>query len=359
MTLEQLLAAIQPPSVEARSLAKRRWDSIAKPLGSLGLLEDAVVEIAGIRGNTQVRLDRRCVVVFCADHGIVEEGVTQTGQEVTAVVSENLVSGTTSVCASARAMRCDVLPVDIGVARDLADGLLVHKIAYGTGNIARGPAMTRAQALDALLFGASLAEKLKRDGYDILATGEMGIGNTTTSSAVASVLMGRSSAEVTGRGAGLSAEGLMRKIDAIKRAISVNRPDVNDPVDVIAKVGGFDLAGMTGLFLGAAACKIPVLIDGFISAVAALAAARLCPDAAGYALATHLSDEPAARMVLETLGKRPMITAGMRLGEGTGAVAALGLLDAAVAVYTDMSTFDDIAIDAYQPFDETAGTLPC
>ena len=229
MTLEQLLAAIQPPSVEARSLAKRRWDSIAKPLGSLGLLEDAVVEIAGIRGNTQVRLDRRCVVVFCADNGIVEEGVTQTGQEVTAVVSENLVSGKTSVCAIARAMRCDVLPVDIGVARDLADGLLVHKIAYGTGNIARGPAMTRAQALDALLFGASLAEKLKRDGYDILATGEMGIGNTTTSSAVASVLMGRSSAEVTGRGAGLSAEGLMRKIDAIKRAISVNRPDVNDP----------------------------------------------------------------------------------------------------------------------------------
>ena len=151
----------------------------------------------------------------------------------------------------------------------------------------------------------------------------------------------------------------MRKIDAIERAITINWPKADDPVDVIAKVGGFDLAGMTGLFLGAAVCKIPVLIDGFISAGAALAAARLCPAAAEYALATHLSDEPAARMVLETLGKRPMITAGMRLGEGTGAVAALGLLDAAIAVYTDMSTFDDIAIEAYQPFDEAAETLSC
>lgn len=359
MTLEQLLTEIRPPSAAAKSLAKRRWDSIAKPLGSLGLLEDAVIEIAGIRGDAQVRLDRRCVVVFCADNGIVDEGVTQTGQEVTAVVSENLVSGKTSVCAIARVMRCDVLPVDIGVARDLADGLLVHKIAYGTGNIARGPAMTRAQALDAFLFGASLAGKLKSDGYDILATGEMGIGNTTTSSAVASVLIGRAPAEVTGRGAGLSTEGLARKIGAIERAIAVNQPDANDPVDVIAKVGGFDLAGMTGLFLGGAAYGIPVLIDGFISAVAALAAARLCPAAAGYALATHLSDEPAAHMALEALGKRPMITAGMRLGEGTGAVAALGLLDAAVSVYTDMRTFDDIAIDAYQPFDQTAEAASC
>lgn len=350
MNLQELIKQIGPPDGRAAERAKRRWDSIAKPLGSLGLLEEAVIRIAGLTGDENVSLARRAAVVFCADNGVVAEGVTQTGQEVTAVVSENFTKGETSLCAMARVAGCDVIPVDIGVARDLrGDGLRVHKIAYGTGNIAKGPAMTREQAADAVEYGASLAGELKNAGYRILATGEMGIGNTTTSSAVVSALLGVPPAAVTGRGAGLTGEGLSRKVQAIERALELNKPDAADPLDVLAKVGGFDLAGLCGVFLGGAAHRIPVLIDGFIAAAAALAAVRLCPDARGCMIAAHRSKEPAGGMVLEALGLRPMITADLCLGEGTGAVAALPLLDMGLAVYREMSTFTDIQIDEYQP----------
>ena len=350
MNLEEALRQITPPDERAGQEAKARWDSIAKPLGSLGLLEEAVIRIAALTGSARVELDRRCAAVFCADNGVVAEGVTQTGSEVTAVVAENFTRGDASVCAMARAARCDVIPVDIGVARDLSgEGLVVHKLGYGTGNIARGPAMTREQALDALSFGISLVGELKQKGYRIIATGEMGIGNTTTSSAVTAALLGLPAEEVTGRGAGLTSEGLAHKIKTVERALVVNHPDPNDGVDVLAKVGGFDLAGLAGVFLGGAVHRVPVLIDGFISAAAALAAARICPAVKKARLASHLSDEPAAALVLGALGLRPLITAGMCLGEGTGAVAALPLLDMALAVYREMSTFREIEIDAYQP----------
>lgn len=278
MNLEEALRQITPPDERAGQEAKARWDSIAKPLGSLGLLEEAVIRIAALTGSARVELDRRCAAVFCADNGVVAEGVTQTGSEVTAVVAENFTRGDASVCAMARAARCDVIPVDIGVARDLSgEGLVVHKLGYGTGNIARGPAMTREQALDALSFGISLVGELKQKGYRIIATGEMGIGNTTTSSAVTAALLGLPAEEVTGRGAGLTSEGLAHKIKTVERALVVNHPDPNDGVDVLAKVGGFDLAGLAGVFLGGAVHRVPVLIDGFISAAAALAAARICP----------------------------------------------------------------------------------
>ena len=350
MNLEEALRQITPPDERAGQEAKARWDSIAKPLGSLGLLEEAVIRIAALTGSARVALDRRCAAVFCADNGVVAEGVTQTGSEVTAVVAENFTRGEASVCAMARAARCDVIPVDIGVARDLSgEGLVVHKLGYGTGNIARGPAMTREQALDALSFGISLVGELKQKGYRIIATGEMGIGNTTTSSAVTAALLGLPAEEVTGRGAGLTSEGLAHKIKSVERALVVNHPDPNDGVDVLAKVGGFDLAGLAGVFLGGAVHRVPVLIDGFISAAAALAAARICPAVKKAMLASHLSDEPAAALALGALGLRPLITAGMCLGEGTGAVAALPLLDMALAVYREMSTFREIEIDAYQP----------
>lgn len=350
MNLEEQLAQIALPDERAREEAKARWDSIAKPLGSLGLLEEAVVRIAALTGSARVELDKRCVSVFCADNGVVAEGVTQTGSEVTAVVMENFTHGDASVCAMARAAHCDVIPVDIGVASDVSGpGLIVHKLGYGTENIARGPAMTREQALDALMFGISLVGELKRKGYRIIATGEMGIGNTTTSSAVTASLLGLPAEEVTGRGAGLSTEGLARKIKVVERALVVNHPDPADGIDVLAKVGGFDLAGLAGVFLGGAVHRVPVLIDGFISATAALAAARICPEAESAMLASHLSDEPAASLALDALGLRPLITAGMCLGEGTGAVAALPLLDMALAVYREMSTFQEIEIDAYQP----------
>ena len=330
--------------------AKARWDSIAKPLGSLGLLEEAVIRIAGIAGTPDPDLSRRAVVVMCADNGVVEEGVTQTGQEVTAVVTENMSAGDTSVCRMARLAGAEVIPVDIGVARPVSGPRILQKnIRRGTANMTRGPAMSREEAVRALLTGVDLVRELAGEGYGLLATGEMGIGNTTTASAVVSVLLGRSPAEVAGRGAGLSDEGLSRKVRAIETAIAVNRPGPSDPLDVLAKVGGLDLAGLAGVFLGGAVCRVPVLVDGFISAAAALLAGRLCPDAAGYMLGSHASAEPAGRMVLEELGLTPFLYAGMRLGEGTGAVAVMPLLDMGLAVYREMSTFEEIAIEAYQP----------
>lgn len=258
MNLEEALRQITPPDERAGQEAKARWDSIAKPLGSLGLLEEAVIRIAALTGSARVALDRRCAAVFCADNGVVAEGVTQTGSEVTAVVAENFTRGDASVCAMARAARCDVIPVDIGVARDLSgEGLVVHKLGYGTGNIARGPAMTREQALDAITFGISLVGELKQKGYRIVATGEMGIGNTTTSSAVTAALLGLPAEEVTGRGAGLTSEGLAHKIKTVERALVVNHPDPNDGVDVLAKVGGFDLAGWRASFWAARSTACP------------------------------------------------------------------------------------------------------
>lgn len=348
--IQDCLSRIRPADARAMCAARARWDSIAKPLHSLGLLEDAIVRIAGIFGTPQISLDKRAVVIFCADNGVVAEGVTQTGSDVTAVVTENFAHGQTSVCVMARLAQCDVIPVDIGVARPVnGDGIWQCNLARGTGNIARGPAMSRELCEEAVLLGIRIAGELKKRGYRLLCTGEMGIGNTTTSSAVASVLLGRDPEELTGRGAGLSGEGLRRKVDAIRRAIAVNRPDPKDAIDTLSKVGGLDLAGLCGLFLGGAVHRIPIVVDGFISSAAALAAIRIAPAAQEYLLASHVSGEKAGALLLEQLGLSPMITAGMCLGEGTGAVASLGLLDMAAEVYRTMSTFEEIDIEAYTP----------
>ena len=301
-------------------------------------------------GNPSIDLKRRAVVAMCADNGVVAQGVTQTDSSVTAVVAENMSRGVSSVCIMAKLADADVIPVDIGIMRDVSgENLLIRKIAYGTGDITMGPAMTREQAVKAVETGIEIVETLKKDGYRILATGEMGIGNTTTASAVASVLLQRDPEELVGRGAGLSSEGLIRKRQAVKKAIVVNSPDPSDALDVLHKVGGFDIAGLTGVFLGGAAMRIPILIDGVISAAAALAAARICPMAGNYFLASHVSREPAAGLLLKELGLKPLLTAEMRLGEGTGAVAVLPLLDMACAVYREMSTFREIEIEEYRP----------
>ena len=343
MTLEETLRRIVPADRSIEEEAWRRWDSIAKPLRGLGLLEEAVARIAGMTRTVEVDLSRRAVAVFCADNGVVEEGVTQTGQEVTAVVTENLSKGDTSVCKMARVAHADVFPVDIGVKCAVTgENILPRKVAHGTRNMTKGPAMTREETVKALEVGIELMQDLKQQGYRIVATGEMGIGNTTTSSAVASVLLGLPPEEVTGRGAGLSSEGLARKRLAVRRAIACNAPDPSDAFDVLQKVGGLDLAGMAGAFLGGA-------IDGFISAAAALLAARMCPAVVDYMLASHVSGEPAARLLLQELGLTPFLTANMTLGEGTGAVAALPLLDMACAVYGTMRTFEQISIEPYQP----------
>lgn len=349
-SIEQVIGAIQPLDERAMAQAKRHWDSVAKPLGSLGLLERDIIQIAGITGRADVELGKKAVVAMCADNGVVAEGVTQTGQEVTAIVTENMGSGDTSVCRMAGVAGAKVIPVDIGVARPLTGGGVRQCcIRRGTANMTQGPAMTREEAVRAVLTGVELVEELKGEGYGLLATGEMGIGNTTTSSAIVSVLLGKDPAEVTGRGAGLSTEGLERKVKAIRRGIEVNRPDPSDPLDVLHKVGGLDIAGLTGVFLGGAAYHIPVLVDGFISSSAALVARALCPTAAEYMLASHASNEPAGQMVLQALGLRPFLYADMCLGEGTGAVAVMPLLDMALAVYREMVVFDETGIEAYQP----------
>ena len=350
MDLKELISGIAPLDEGAMEAAKRRWDSVAHPLGSLGLLERDIIRIAGITGSPEVDLGKKAVVVMCADNGAVVEGVTQTGQEVTAIVTENMSSGDTSVCRMARVAGAEVIPVDIGVARPVTgERILQRCVRRGAANMTRGPAMGREEAERAVLTGAELVGELKARGYRLLATGEMGIGNTTTSSAVVSVLLGRSPAEVTGRGAGLSTEGYHKKIRAIETAVEVNCPDPADALDVLYKVGGLDLAGLAGVFLGGAYHRVPVLIDGFISSAAALIAASLCPAAKGYMLASHASNEPAGRMVLEALGAAPFLYAEMCLGEGTGAVAVMPLLEMGAAVYREMCTFEATNIEAYQP----------
>ena len=347
MTLEEAIAKIKPLDHNAMEIAQKRWDSIAKPLHSLGKLETLLIQIAGITGNAEVDLSRRGLIVMCADNGVVKEGVTQTGQEVTAIVAENFLKYDTSVGVMCKQNHAEIFPVDMGMVTD-TKVRIDHKIAYGTQNMTKGPAMTREQAVKGLEAGIDMVRELNDKGYRILATGEMGIGNTTTSSAVASVLLKQPVEEMTGRGAGLTSEGLVRKINAIKKAIALNEPDPEDAIDVLAKIGGLDIAGMAGVFLGGAVYGIPVVMDGFISCVSALIAMRICPAARDYILASHVSKEPAAHLILENMGKEAIIHADMCLGEGTGAVVLFPILDLAAAVYHSMSTFDDIHVEQYE-----------
>ncbi len=350
MELMQVIQAIQPLCEESMQAAAGRLQGLAIPLGSLGKLGEAVVRLAGIQRTLIPEIDRRAVVVFCADNGVVAQGVTQCGQEVTAAVTQNMDAGKSAVCLMAAQLGIDVVPVDIGVANEVQGGRIVcRKLMRGTDDFTKGPAMTRETCIRAIETGMEMALMCVQSGHKLLCAGEMGIGNTTSAAAVSAVLLGLPPERVTGRGAGLSSEGLARKTEAVRRAVAKNRPDPADPVDILSKVGGLDLAGMAGLYLGGAFCGVPVVMDGVIAAAAALAAVRLCPPAKGYILPSHQSAEPAGKLLLDELGAAPFLTAGMRLGEGTGAVAAVGLLDLALAVYRGMISFDDAGIEAYQP----------
>lgn len=350
MTLKEALAAIQPSDKALRQKAQEKWNAVAKPLGSLGLLEDAIMDICAIQGTLVPDIQKRAVVMFCADNGVVAQGVTQTGSEVTAIVAGNVCKGDTSVCNMSKIAHADVFPVDMGMITTVDHPRMRNcRIAAGTRDFSKEWAMTREEAIQGLETGIQLAGELKEQGYGLLATGEMGIGNTTTSSAVASVLLQRPPVELTGPGAGLSRAGVLHKIEVIENAIALHKPDRDDPIDVLAKVGGFDIAGMAGLCIGAAVYHVPCVLDGFISAVSALLAVRICPAVSDYLIASHVSAEPAGHLLLESLDKKPMITAGMRLGEGTGAVAAMPLLDMGLAVFNEMTTFEATNIEAYQP----------
>ena len=348
---------IVPVSEEAENLARLRWSHVAKPLNSLGLLEEAVIRVAGIQRQEKICIDKKALIIMCADNGVVEEGVTQTGQEVTAVVTENFTKGLSCACMMAEQAGVRVIPVDIGVASDLDRcgnrcPLVRKKISYGTRNMLKEPAMTRQETKRAIGTGIDLVRELKEQGYHLLAVGEMGIGNSTTSSAVASVLLGIESSRLTGRGAGLSGQGLARKKKVIEDAVAFHKPDREDAIDVLSKVGGLDLAGLAGVCLGGAIYHIPVVLDGVITAAAALAACSLCKETAGYLIASHVSAEPAGQMILDRLGLKAPIQGGMCLGEGTGAMAFIPMLSMAVDIYLHMSTFDDIRVEEYKVFEQ-------
>ena len=328
--------------------AKQRWDSIAKPLGSFGMLEEMIQKTASVQGTPDVDISERTAVVMCGDHGVVCEGVTQCGQEVTAECAKAVAEGRSNVNAIAAACNVSVIAVDVGIAQDVdCDRLINRKVVYGTGNIAAGNAMTEAETKAAIKVGMDIAGELAENGTKLIITGEMGIGNTTPAAAIASVLLGLPPEKVTGRGAGLTAEGLQRKINVVRRAIEVNNPSPDKPLELLQKTGGAEIAAMTGLFLGGAYYRVPVVVDGVISAAAAAVACALQPVCSEYMLASHCSGEPAGEGLLAYCGLTAPINAGLRLGEGTGGVLLVSLLDGALALYNNSHRFDETNIERY------------
>lgn len=341
--LKKLLDTITPLDEGVMDLALRRQAQLAKPPGSLGRLEELSVQLAGITGQVQNRVDKKHLLVFAGDNGVVVEGVSSSPQSVTLMQTVNLTHAKTGASVLAKHFGCGITVCDVGVNADIREPrVLNRKIAYGTQNMAVGPAMTREQAVRAILIGAEVAQATDAQ---VLGIGEMGIGNTTTSSAIEAVLLDVDVEAVTGRGGGITDESFRKKKQVIRQAIAVNQPDREDVVDVLAKVGGFDVAAMCGAFLGAAASHRPVVIDGFISAVAALCACRLCPNARGYLVPSHASFEIGYKLAMEAMELKPILLLGMRLGEGSGCPIAFQVLEAACAIINDMATFDQAGID--------------
>ncbi len=345
MTLQGLIANIPPVNETAMQAARRRQDDLTKPRGSLGQLENLSVNIAGMTGKVQPMITHKVVTIMAGDHGVVAEGVSAYPSEVTPQMVMNFVFGGAAINVLAKHVGARVTIVDMGVASQIDHpDVLNRNIAPGTQNIARGPAMTRAQAVQALEAGAQVVEAELDKGLDILATGDMGIGNTTPSAAIAAVITGRAPAEIVGRGTGVDDAGLKRKISAVQNALEVNHPDPKDGIDILAKVGGFEIGGLAGAILAAAAQRIPVVIDGFISTAAAMIAVSLAPQAGDYLISAHRSQELGHQIMLEWLGLEPLLDLDMRLGEGTGAVLAISLVEAACKILDEMATFSEAGV---------------
>ncbi|MDK2866533.1 MAG: nicotinate-nucleotide--dimethylbenzimidazole phosphoribosyltransferase [Clostridiales bacterium] len=343
--LYETLSQIKPLDRELMASVKHRVDHLIKPQGSLGALEDIVVKLAGMTGNPFPMTDKKAIVVMCADHGVCDEYVASAPQSVTLQQARNIPRGLTGVGSIAKQSHTKLYSVDIGINTDFEDAYIIsHKLMHGTDNMRKGPAMTREVAVKALEIGIQMAYHAIDEGANILGTGEMGIGNTTPSTAILSVLTGQSPFEITGMGANFPADKLKHKATVINDAIVLNKPDASDPIDILAKVGGLDIAGMAGTMIGGAAKGVPVVIDGFIATVAALIACELSPSVKDYLLPSHASLEKGAKLATDTLGLEPFIHMNLRLGEGSGALLAFSLIEAACYMNKEMITFDEAGI---------------
>jgi nicotinate-nucleotide--dimethylbenzimidazole phosphoribosyltransferase len=340
------LLPIPPLDLTAQAAARARQNTLTKPPGSLGRLEELSLQLAAITGQPHPSVARKAVIVMAADHGVTDEHVSAYPREVTRQMVHNFLRGGAAINVLARQAGARVIVVDVGVAAELEPHpeLVSRKVAFSTQNMARGPAMTRAQAEEAVGIGLQVVAAEIETGLDIVAAGDMGIGNTTASAAMSAALMGQPVAKVTGRGTGVDDAGLAHKTEVIERALSVNRLNPEDALDVLSKVGGLEIAGLVGVILGAAARRVPVVIDGFISGTAALVAARLAPDVKPYLIASHQSVEIGHRVILEHLDLRPLLGLNLRLGEGTGAVLAFHLIEAAARILNEMATFDEAGV---------------
>jgi nicotinate-nucleotide--dimethylbenzimidazole phosphoribosyltransferase len=348
--LQTVLDKIRPLESEWRILAQKHLDRLTKPPGSLGRLEELAEWYVHVTGKFPPRPPKKAIFTFAADHGVVEEGVSAYPKAVTAQMVVNFLRGGAAINVLARHVGAEVRVVDIGVDHDFENmpGLLHHKVSRGTRNLTRGPAMTGEETLRAVWIGCQLAEEAARDGVGLLATGDMGIGNTTPSSAITAVMTGSPVERVTGKGTGIDDRTLVIKGAVIEQAIRINQPDPKEPLDVLAKVGGLEIAGITGLILGAAAYRIPVVVDGFISTAAALIALALKPETKNYLLAAHQSAEPGHRIALKTLGLHPLLELNMRLGEGTGAALGMGLVETSIRILNEMATFEQAGVSEHE-----------
>jgi nicotinate-nucleotide--dimethylbenzimidazole phosphoribosyltransferase len=346
MNYREIISGIRGGYAEALTEAQEHIDSLLKPPGSLGKLEEMAVRLSGITGKLHNSFEKRCHIVMAADNGVYAEGVASAPQEFTRLQAVNMTRGICGISVLARAAGADLFVVDIGIKdKTGCPAILDRNVRRGTDNMAHGPAMSREEAIRAIETGIAVTEELIEKGYEIIGTGEMGIGNTTSTSACAIVLTGVEIDRAVGRGAGLTDEALAHKIEIIKQAIEVNAPDPLDPIDVVSKVGGLDIAGLIGCYLAAAYHRKPILIDGVISAIAALIATRLAPSAADFMFATHRSKEPAYDIISEEIGIAPILDLDMRLGEGTGSALTFPIISAACAIAGEMGTFADIEYD--------------
>lgn len=344
--MKKVLDGIQPLDKSAIDMAKNRVDSLAKPLGSLGTLEEIVIRLAGITGKLYNDINKKCVIIMSSDNGVVEEGVASAPQYVTLEQTKNFLRGKTGVASLSKTNGTDLIVVDVGInSEEKIDGVIDRKISKGTKNIFKEPAMSYDDAIKAINIGIETVKSAKDQGYDIIGVGEMGIGNTTTSAAVLVALSNCEIEMVVGKGAGVTKEAFEKKKLVVKTAVEKNNINREDPIDIVSKVGGYDIAAMAGVFLGSAYYKIPVVIDGFISVVAALVATRLNKLVKEYCIPSHKSKEIGYNIAIEELGLKPMLDLGMRLGEGSGCPIAFSIIDFANSMMKNMATFDEGNID--------------